>query len=73
MGLGSTNILFASLDVRYYEIQQEFVEASYFYIAQTLGLNCETVHDLFYSPPFAQDRVLPIELVQEFIKNHPEL
>ena len=78
MGSGSTNLLFASPDVKYYEIQQECVEASYFYMAKTLGLhyevlNATTEHDLFHGPPFAPGRILPIELVKEFIKNHPEL
>lgn len=78
MGSGSTNLIYASPDVKIYEIQQECVEASYFYMAQTLGLNFEildasTEHDLFYGPPFAPGRSLSIELVKEFIKNHPEL
>lgn len=78
MGSGSTNLIYAAPDVKFYEIQQECVEASYFYMAQTLGLNfkilnASTEHDLFYGPPFAPGRVLPIELVKEFIKNHPEL
>lgn len=78
MGSGSTNIIYASPDVRFYEIQQEYVEASYFYITKGLGfhydvLNVSTEHDLFYSPPFGPGRTLPIEIVKEFIKNHPEL
>lgn len=78
MGSGSTNLLFASDDVKYYEIQQEYVEASYFYMAKTLGLhyeilNASTLNDLLYNPPFAPGRALPREIVQEFIKNHPEL
>ncbi|MBI2345153.1 glycosyltransferase family 61 protein [Candidatus Dependentiae bacterium] len=78
MGSGSTNLIYAAPDVKIYEIQQEHVEASYFYMAQTLGLsfeilNATTEHDLFYSPPFASGRVLPIALVKEFIENHPDL
>lgn len=78
MGSGSTNIIYASPDVKFYEIQQEYVEASYFYVTKGLGfhydvLNASTEHDLFHSPPFGPGRALPIELVKEFIKNHPEL
>lgn len=78
MGSGSTNLIYAAPDVKIYEIQQECVEASYFYMAQSLGLQYEildatTEWDLFYGPPFAPGRALSIDLVKEFIKNHPEL
>ncbi len=79
MGSGSTNIMFAQPDVRVYEIQQEYVEATFFYLAHIVGLkhfdilNATTLNDLLYGPPFAAGRVLSIELVKEFIKNHPEL
>lgn len=79
MGSGSTNILFAQPGLRYYEIQQEFVEASFYYLAQIFGfihfeiLNASTMNDLVYGAPFMWGRELPLHLVQEFIKNHPEL
>jgi hypothetical protein len=39
MGSGSTNILFASPDIKFYEIHQEWVEATFFFIAKTFGFH----------------------------------
>ncbi len=77
LGSGSTNILFASPDVKYYEIQQQMVEPTFYYIAKTLGLHYEcldatSVTDL-NNPPFLQGRYLSLDIVKNFIKNHPEL
>jgi hypothetical protein len=78
MGSGSVNILFALPDIKFYEIHQEWVEASYFFIAKTFGfhyayLNASKPNDLGTGMPWSKGRELPLDLVKEFIKNHPEL
>jgi hypothetical protein len=78
MGSGSTNILFASEDIKFYEIHQEWVEATFFFIAKAFGfhydcLNASRLNDLVTGMPWSKGRALPLNLVKEFIKNHPEL
>lgn len=78
MGSGSTNILFASSDIKFYEIHQNWVEATFYFIAKSLGfhydcMNDSTYLDLCTGMPWSQGRPLNIQVVKEFIKNHPEL
>ncbi|MBI2345156.1 glycosyltransferase family 61 protein [Candidatus Dependentiae bacterium] len=77
LGSGSTNILFASKDLMYYEIQNQMVEATFYYMAHVLGMhyeiiNASTVNDLNI-PAFLPGKYLPLEIIQNFIKNHSEL
>jgi hypothetical protein len=78
LGSGSTNILFTSPDVKFYEIFQGWVEATFFYIGQALGvnyicLNASTIDDLAIKTPSHTGRDLPLNLVEKFIQEHPEL
>jgi hypothetical protein len=78
VGSGSTNILFASSGVKFYEIFQVWIEATFFYIAKILEfdygcLDGSTLEDLMGGNAFVKGRKLSIELVKKFIQDHPEL
>jgi capsular polysaccharide biosynthesis protein len=78
MGSGSTNVLFASPDVKFYEIFQSWIEPTFYFIAKALGfeydcLDASTIDDLLQGNCGSFGRMLSLDLVQEFINNHPEL
>ncbi len=78
IGSASTNILFASSDTKFYDIHQEMVEATFYFIACSIGchyeiLDVSALADLLYGMPFSQGRAIPINLVKKFITDHPDL
>lgn len=75
MGSGSANILFTQPGCHYFEVMHEFVEASYFYICQTIGLqytsiNASTYNDLVHGQVWNVGRALPLDLFENFIQDH---
>jgi len=75
VGSGSTNIIFCRPETHYIEILQSVVDATFFFISDTFKLkysciNATTYNDLFWGHPCGAGRELPLNVVQNFIKDH---
>jgi len=75
MGSGCANIIFSHPDVYYLEIMHEFVEASYCFICQTMGvnyncINSTTYDDLVYGKVWNEGRAISLEIFKDFISKH---
>jgi len=75
MGSGSANIVFADQNVHYFEVIHEVVEASYYFICQTLGvkyscINASTYNELLYGQVWNIGREIPLDLFKNYISQH---
>jgi len=79
VGSGSTNLIFCQPGTEYVEIVQSMVDATFFYMADIFKLRCShindsTLHDFLSGGQYTTSvRMLSVELVENFLREHPEL
>lgn len=78
VGSGSTNIIFSKPGTKYIEIIQTMVDATFFFLANIMKLNYyyidnSTSNDFLAGNQSTQGREIPITIIQNFLKNHPNL
>lgn len=78
VGSGSANILFCKPGTHYIEIVQSLVDATFFYVADMFDIrySCidnSTIQDLQHGGPWARPSTVPLEIVQDFLKDHPNI
>ena len=78
LGSGSTNIMFCKPETHYIEIIQSLVDATFFYVADMFQLqysfiDLSTLQDLKHGGPWSCAQPIPINIVQDFLDEHPNL
>jgi hypothetical protein len=78
VGSGSTNIIFSKPGTKYIEIIQTMVDATFFFLANIMNLDYSyidnsTYNDFLSGNQNTKGRVIPIEIIQDFLKENPEL
>ncbi|MFA5999178.1 MAG: glycosyltransferase family 61 protein [Candidatus Babeliales bacterium] len=78
VGSGSTNVMFCKPGTHYVEIIQSLVDATFFYVADMFDLqysyiNNSTLQDLERGGPWAKPSEMPLNLIQDFLNENPNL
>ncbi|MCX5923162.1 MAG: glycosyltransferase family 61 protein [Candidatus Dependentiae bacterium] len=78
VGSGSTNIIFCKPGTQYIEIIQKMVDATFFFVSDTFKLkhsfmSNSMTSDLLYGHQHSQEEDFPLEIVKNYLQEHPEL
>ncbi|HSW76618.1 MAG TPA: glycosyltransferase family 61 protein [Candidatus Saccharimonadales bacterium] len=78
VGSGSTNIIFCKPGTHYIEIVQKMVDATFFYVSDIFKLqysfiNNSTIPDLLYGHQHSQEDPFPLDKINFFLSQHPDL